>query len=366
MITRRAGTDVAIGIWRHGSAPVTQIRESLARSTAVDGVAALSGHVLVALDGGSAWWLPLTGTAPPDVGPPAGTASSVPPTGTVPSVTAGADIPGPDSADALVGVAVAVGDDPAEVVVAPVARGRGHGSALVRAAVDRQGAVWAHGDLPAARAVAGSLGLRRGRVLLQLRRSLDDSSAWRAVGLPAGVRLRTFVPGQDEQAFLDVNARAFAWHPEQGRLDLPGLREEMAEDWFDPAGFFLAVADVEPGGELGRTGGRVLGFHWTKVHREDPTPGQHGDRGPVGEVYVLGVDPESGMRGLGGPLTAIGLDHLARQGLHTVMLYVEGDNERALRLYRRFGFTTQLTSAVYTSPRIEADPTVEASVSATP
>jgi mycothiol synthase len=67
-------------------------------------------------------------------------------------------------------------------------------------------------------------------------------------------------------------------------------------------------------------------------------------------VYVLGVDPRSGVRGLGAPLTAIGLDHLARQGLDTVMLYVEGDNERALRLYRRFGFVDYLTNVVYRRP----------------
>ncbi len=81
------------------------------------------------------------------------------------------------------------------------------------------------------------------------------------------MRLRTFVPGQDEEAFLAVNARAFAWHPEQGRLDLAGLRGEMAQEWFDPAGFFLAVTTGD-GPE------QVLGFHWTKVHPTDPNPGQ--------------------------------------------------------------------------------------------
>jgi len=163
--------------------------------------------------------------------------------------------------------------------------------------------------------------------------------------LPAGVRIRTFVPGQDEAAFLAVNARAFAWHPEQGRLDLAGLRAEMAQDWFDPAGFFLAVIPQSPGGEAGQD--TVVGFHWTKVHGVDPNPGAGGRGGPIGEVYVLGVDPQSGLRGLGAPLTAVGLDHLAGHGLDTVMLYVEGDNHRAVRLYERFGFRTFLTNVVY-------------------
>jgi mycothiol synthase len=95
------------------------------------------------------------------------------------------------------------------------------------------------------------------------------------------------------------------------------------------------------------TGDRVLGFHWTKIHHTDSTPGPGGRQGPIGEVYVLGVDPDAGVRGLGGPLTATGLDYLAKRGLDTVMLFVEGDNERAIKLYERYGFSTFLTNVVY-------------------
>ena len=188
-----------------------------------------------------------------------------------------------------------------------------------------------------------------------MRRPLDP--AWAAaqvaaVPLASGVRLRTFVPGQDEQQFLGVNARAFDWHPEQGRLDLAGLELEMAQPWFDPAGFFLAVDDDDT----------VLGFHWTKVHSPELTPGDVPGAGgeaapePLGEVYVLGVDPAGRLdgepvRGLGAPLTAAGLDHLAGRGLRTVLLYVEGDNDRALKLYRRLGFTVFSTDVVYRRPR---------------
>jgi mycothiol synthase len=239
-------------------------------------------------------------------------------------------------AGSAAGYAVAIATDPAEVAVDPAARGRGIGTALVRAAVERQGAVWAYGDLPPARAVAARLHLTRTRVLLQMRRPLPVEAA--PGELPAGVRIRTFRPGRDEPAFLTVNARAFATHPEQGRLDLAGLRDEMNQDWFDPAGFFLAVTDP---------GDRLLGFHWTKVHRLDRSGGPAGESGPIGEIYVLGVDPDAGVRGLGTALTDAGLRYLAERGLHTVMLYVEADNDRALRLYERAGFTVHLTNVVY-------------------
>lgn len=261
---------------------------------------------------------------------------------------------------ALTGVAVAHGADPAELVVDPDHRRAGLGRSLLTAALERSGAVWAHGDLPPARALAASFGLVRARELLQLRRPLDlawarDQAA--AAAPPPGVTIRTFVPGQDEQQFLAVNARAFDWHPEQGRLDLAGLELEMAQPWFDPAGFFLAVDSDDT----------VLGFHWTKVHSAEvevaalpgidplgtapvPAPPE-----PLGEVYVLGVDPAglldgAPVRGLGAPLTAVGLQFLAARGLSTVLLYVEGDNVPALRLYRRLGFTTYATDVVYRRP----------------
>jgi mycothiol synthase len=173
--------------------------------------------------------------------------------------------------------------------------------------------VWSHGRRSPVGPAARARGYAEHRVLWQLRRPLRNLPAapW-----PDGVRLRAFVPGQDEDAWLAVNAAAFADHPEQGRLTRADLKARMAEPWFDPAGFLLAVRDVE-----------ILGFHWTKVH-------PHG----IGEVYVLGVAPQAqGMR-LGPALLAAGLAHLAAAGLSEVMLYVEQDNATAMHLYQQFGF----------------------------
>jgi mycothiol synthase len=104
------------------------------------------------------------------------------------------------------------------------------------------------------------------------------------------------------------------------------LRE--AEGWFDPAGFLLAWrGDPDDGGAL-------LGFHWTKVH-----PAGDADEEAVGEVYVLGVDPDAqGMR-LGAALTDLGLAHLRGRGLRSVLLYAEESNATAVRLYEARGFT---------------------------
>ncbi|MCP9944349.1 mycothiol synthase [Streptomyces somaliensis] len=237
--------------------------------------------------------------------------------------------------DRLVGYAQLEGTDPieapaAELVVAPAQRGRGHGRALGSALLAESGKrlrVWAHGGKPAARHLAQVLGLSLFRELRQLRRPLAPLDVPEPV-LPAGVAVRTFVPGRDDAAWLAVNAAAFAHHPEQGALTQRDLDDRKNEPWFDPKGFFLA--EREPDGAL-------AGFHWTKVHAEER----------LGEVYVLGISPDAQGGGLGRALTAIGLRHLAAQGLPTAMLYVDADNTAALRVYEGMGFTTHEVDLMY-------------------
>lgn len=237
------------------------------------------------------------------------------------------------SGDTLLGYARLADDGSAEVVVDPPARGRGVGRALVEAllAADPEVRVWAHGDLPAARTLAARLDLQVARELLVLARPLTAEDAT-APPLPAGLRARPFVPGADDAELLAVNAAAFAHHPEQGSLDQAGLEQRMALPWFDPEGLILLV---EGEGD-GRTDGEeVVGFHWTKVE------------GGVGEVYVVGVRPDHQGRGLAGPLTRLGLSHLAGRGLTEVELYVEGDNTPALATYTREGFARRDVHVMY-------------------
>jgi mycothiol synthase len=147
--------------------------------------------------------------------------------------------------------------------------------------------------------------------------------------MPAGLRLRPFVPAQDEPAVVEVNNRAFAWHPEQGRWDVAEMVLREQQPWFDPAGFLLAV-DAED---------RLCGFHWTKVHP-----------GGLGEVYVIGIDPSAQGIGLGGALIVAGLAHLRAQGLAEVLLYVESDNAAALRTYGKLGFRQHHTDVEFLRP----------------
>jgi mycothiol synthase len=216
-----------------------------------------------------------------------------------------------------------------ELVIHPERRRQGLGRALtgelVAAADGHVLRLWAHGDLPAAVALARATGFDRFRALWQMRRSLREPLDHPV--LPAGLTLRTFVPGQDEDEWLGLNGRAFAKHPEQGGWTRHDLELREQEPWFDPAGFFIAERD-----------GRMTGFHWTKVH--DPF---------LGEVYVVGVDPAEQGTGLGRALTLAGLRHLRDLGLARAMLYVDEDNVPAIRMYEALGFTQARVDAMYRS-----------------
>lgn len=224
-----------------------------------------------------------------------------------------------------------------ELTVDPEHRNRGVATAIagqLRGLVDGTVEAWAHGDQPAARRLAELHGLTAVRDLLQLKRTVAGAQdVPLEVPLPEGVEIRAFEVGRDEQSWLQVNSRAFAQHPEQGRLTLSDLQQREGESWFDPAGFLLAVTTEDPD--------RVVGFHWTKVH-----PGGEG-AADLGEVYAVGVDPEQQGGGLGRALTAAGINHLAEEGLEEVMLYVDADNTAAVSLYESLGFERWHVDVMY-------------------
>ena len=163
-----------------------------------------------------------------------------------------------------------------------------------------------------------------------MRRPLTDADPLPPVTPAEGVVVRTFRRGQDEEAFLAINAEAFADHPEQGSMSRADLEQRMAEPWFDPEGLFLAEPADAPANEANEfiDSPSLLGFHWTKVHD---------DR--VGEVYVVGISPQAQGRGLGKALTLTGLHHLRDRGVREVILYVEADNAPAIAVYSGLGFT---------------------------
>jgi mycothiol synthase len=241
--------------------------------------------------------------------------------------------------DVRSGVATVVGDPhaaavlrdgEAELVVHPDDRRQGRGAELLQRLVDETEGpllLWAHGDHPGSRVLAARFGLAETRRLLQQRAHVPTEP--RAPRLRDGDRVASFRPGVDDQAWLDLNARAFADHPEQGSLVQADLDARQAEPWFDAGDFVL----------LWR-GDDLLAFCWLKL-----------DEGQPGEFYAVGVSPDHQGEGLGGAVVDAGFARLTERGAGTAALYVEGDNTAALRLYAARGFTDHAVDVQYTFTR---------------
>ena len=169
--------------------------------------------------------------------------------------------------------------------------------------------------------VAANMNLLAHRRLYQMYRSLPTNVTF-------DVTTRPFEPGVDDLDWLRVNQRAFEWNPDQGSWTHESLRARIAEPWFDADGFLIHERD-----------GRMAGFCWTKVHVLSPSP--------LGEIYVIAVDPDFHGLGLGRALTLAGLDHLARSGITMGMLFVDADNTAAVNLYDSLGFSVHRTDCLY-------------------
>ena len=181
--------------------------------------------------------------------------------------------------------------------------------------------LWAKPARPWHAQVAERLALVELRALHQMRCSLPVS----ADPLPT----RAYTP-DDFDALLAVNNRAFSGHPDQGDRSAASFRETMAEPWFRMDGVRLHERE-----------NRLAGFCWTKIHASPPAATA------LGEIYVIGVDPDFHGQGLGVPMTASGLAWLAEQGLEVGMLYVESDNVPAIRTYERLGFEVLRTDRAW-------------------
>jgi mycothiol synthase len=240
--------------------------------------------------------------------------------------------------------AAVVASGSVEFVVDPDARRRGLGTRMLKrllSGASGQLLFWSHGDHPGARALAASHGLEPVRELLHLEAVVpaETSTSAGSGGAQAAelevsrgshsgigpIRLPEEAP-----AWLELNARAFAGHPEQGGMTRADFDTTMAEAWFD-ADDLLVLRD----------GGRIIGVCWLKLE------------GSEGEFYVVGVDPGRQGERLGRRLVEAGLARLADRGIRRAHLYVEGDNLPALGLYRGFGFRNRSVDIQYRwTPRL--------------
>ena len=145
--------------------------------------------------------------------------------------------------------------------------------------------------------------------------------------------LRSFLPGVDDEAWIEVNNRAFADHPEQGAWDRESLQARLHEHWFDPSGFLLLLDND----------GRIAASCWTKIHELPEVR--------TGEIYVIFVTPGYQGQGLGDHILRYGLSSIHNRGVHRASLFVEDSNVPAIAMYERRGFVTRRLDRLVTINR---------------
>lgn len=272
----------------------TAIRDLLAAVIAHDGVSPLDEAAVLALDGDDAQHLLLE-----------------------------------EPSGALRGYASILADGTVQGMVHPAHRRRGHGTALLQEVLAQRpdAGIWAHGALDGSLAFLTGAGLSESRYLLSLHRTLDPAQPLPAAPASTleGLRLDTFETARDADRWVEVNAAAFAGHPEQGALTRADLEQRIAQPWFDPEDMLVALRDEV-----------LVGFVWVK--RELPEDAAT-DTAHDAEIYVVATDPSVQGHRVAGLLMATALARLQEAGVPGVELYVEADNAPALALYENWGFT---------------------------
>ena len=155
------------------------------------------------------------------------------------------------------------------------------------------------------------------RHILKLYRTLEAPIAH----IPHKYQVITFDPATHGNEWLHLNNLIFAGHPDQGNWAMADLENRMHEPWFDPHGFFLCIMEE-----------RIVGFCWTKIHQDLV------NKEPIGELYVIGVDPSESGKGIGKAVCTEGLIYLKEKGIKQAMLYVDDDNEAGKGLYKALEF----------------------------
>jgi len=236
-----------------------------------------------------------------------------------------------------------------ELVVDPKFRGAEVGRQLLSKAIEICGKalrLWVHGDQPAANALATSFGFEKIRTVLQMSKPLTDIQQLPKVNkneIDQDIVIRSFLPGIDSDAWLSLNNKVFKDHPEQGNWKLTDLNIRLNEDWFDERGFFLAEVNH-----------KIIGSTWTKIHGSHTHQHEADDEShahpAIGEIYITAVDQEYSGRGIGMVLTITALNYLKYRGLSNAMLYVDFENQKALKLYHNLGFSKSSMDILYKIP----------------
>ncbi len=202
-------------------------------------------------------------------------------------------------------------------------RGQGIGRGLLMACISyasTAGASLLHMESPhedeAARRLLESLGFRVVRRYWQMR--WEGHQVPRA-RLPAGFSMRSFRPGQDEEALTELQNAAFSRNWGFCPNTVEEISARLKHKRCDPEGIIFVEEDS-----------KLAGYNWTlratSTHQA------------VGWIFMTGVHPDYRRRRLGRAIVLAGMEYLKSRGADSIELEVDEQNIPARSLYLSIGF----------------------------
>lgn len=183
-------------------------------------------------------------------------------------------------------------------------------------------------SLPAQQALSPRSEAFRSLLEIAIRIFLNHDIPW----LFAKMKIRDYEP-EDYGEILELSYRI--WEPvfdKMEKMSNPEIYEVLVPDWKAEQ---KRSVDSVTGSEDAQVivaceAGRIVGFAAIKSHPDDF----------LGEIHMIGVDPDFQAQGIGSELTEAGLQIIKRNGFKLAMVETGGDpaHESARKTYQKMGF----------------------------
>jgi len=189
--------------------------------------------------------------------------------------------------------------------------------------------IWVHGSQPELSTRLSDFEFVAKRIILVMR--IELSYLQLSLKYVQDIVIRNFVAGTDTSGWLALNRKIFKDHPEQGNWNINDLSIRINEKWFDEKGFFVVELNNE-----------IIGSIWTKIHEPLMQNKLLNDTIQInqkfGEIYILAVAKKFQNLGIGKTLFTFALNYFKNKGIYNVILHVDYENKKAIKLYRDLGF----------------------------
>ena len=140
--------------------------------------------------------------------------------------------------------------------------------------------------------------------------------------LPENYKVRSFIPGKDDEVLTDLQNTAFREHWGFCPNSVEEIRNRVQMERSQPEGILLIENESS-----------IAGYNWTLLSENS------GDK--VGWIGMTGIHPNFRRNRLGRAVVLAGMHSLIKRGAKSIELEVDSENIPARELYQSLGFQSK-------------------------